>query len=57
MIMKVCPNWQTCKTQECHGKQPHIENHECGLGHQPMTLWRRLPCRDSRPCIEIKEQL
>ena len=53
---RICPNRRICEYADCLGKNPHMENHECGLGHQPMIIFRNLPCKNSKPCIQIPEK-
>ena len=50
---RICPNRRICEYANCLGKKPHMENYECGLGHQPMII---LHCQNSKPCIQIPEK-
>jgi len=48
---RICPQWRTCTLHGCLGYRPHIENHECGLGHGGMWM-----CfKEGTACIKIPE--
>jgi len=55
---RICLNANQCSIK-CSGSKPHVENHECGLGHVNNALLRnptaKIDITKCKPCIQIPE--